>query len=487
MLYYLLNCSAIWLLSLFCFDVFLRRSTFHSYNRIYLLGTLAAGIIVPLLSFQMGNTINEPALQNRVLYATLSAKENLIQSANDVQTTIPQGMEWVTILQAIYLLGGLVSFVLLLRNAFKIFCLFHQGNKVTIDGFSVIETQHTHGPFSFLGQIFISAAKYYSPDQLAMILAHENRHNRYYHSFDLLFAELCKIIFWFHPLPYIFKHRLLMVHEFQADKAVKQPLANYGAFLVAQSFVQNSSGLSHSFFHSPLKKRILMLTRKSPTWAKSKMLIAIPVMAIAFVCCSKKQTVTNNARVVLGNKVTYKGNTFEMYAPPADTVIMQNPETGKVDTLSFQALPSPVKMNGEKLLSGNVEKAPTLKEKENNTLIYGVFVKNKTLLEKLDDGVYRISVNNTVVGKNGEVLYYDWDGITNIKWDEQKKGYVPVMPQNVKSEFDANLDEFIDKLEFNPAQQDGKAVVYVNGLLMPIRLKVVGHKATMIDDVSSPN
>lgn len=486
MLHYLINCSAIWLLSLFCFDVFLRRSTFHSYNRLYLLGAMLAGIIVPLLSLQWENNLNEPASQNNVVYVALSAKENLIQTADKVQTNIPQGIDWLMVLQVIYLLGVLISFTLLLRSAIKTFRLFRHGNKVTIDGFSVIETQQAHGPFSFFGLIFISAANHYSPDQLSMILEHENRHNKYLHSFDLLFAELCKTIFWFHPLPYICKQRLLMVHEFQADMAVQQPLVNYSSFLVAQSFVQNSPVLSHSFLHSPLKKRILMLTRKSSAMAKSKMLIAIPVLAITLVCCSKKNVVSdNNSRFVFGNKVTYKGNTFEMYAPPADTFTMQNPETGKVDTVSFQTLPAPVKMNGEQLLSGNVEKTPTLKEKANNTLIYGVFVKNKALLEKLDDGVYRISVNNTVVGKKGEVLYYDWDGITNIKWDEQKKGYVQVSPQDVKKEFDTNLDQFIDRLEFNPAQKDGQPVVYVNGLLMPIRLKVVGHKATMIDDVSA--
>ncbi len=447
---------------------------------------MLAGIIIPLFSLQWENNLNEPAFRNNVVHVALSAKENLIHSANAVQNNIPQGIDWLMVLQAIYLLGVLISFILLLHSAIKTFRLFRQGNKVTIDGFSVIETQQTHGPFSFFGLIFISAANYYSPDQLAMILAHENRHIKYLHSFDLLFAELCKTIFWFHPLPYICKQRLLMVHEFQADMAVQQPLVKYSSFLVAQSFVQNSPGLSHSFLHSPLKKRILMLTRKSPAMAKSKMLIAIPVLAIALVCCSKKNVVSDkNSRFVFGNKVTYKGNTFEMYTPPSDTFTIQNPETGKLDTISIQALPSPVKMNGEQLLSGNVEKTPTLKEKANNTLVYGVFVKNKELLEKLEDGEYRISVNNTVVGKNGEVLYYDWDGITNLKWDEQKKGYAPVSPQNVKKEFDNNLDQFIDQLEFNPAQKNGQPVIYVDGLLMPIRLKVVGHKATIMDDFSA--
>ncbi|MES2479561.1 MAG: M56 family metallopeptidase [Bacteroidota bacterium] len=485
MLHYLINSAAIWLLSLICFDALLRRSTFHSYNRFYLLGTLLAGIIIPLSSFQSYHNVYQPALQNNMMYASLNAKENLIQSAGAVQTNISTGFDWLMILKVIYLLGMLISFALLLRSIIKIFRLLRQGNKSVVHGLRIIETQQEHGPFSCFGFIFISSPDNYSAEQLSMILAHENRHNKYFHSLDLLLVELCKIILWFNPLLYVYKQRLLMVHEFQADKAVHQPISKYGAFLVEQSFVQNNSTFSHSFLHSPLKKRILMLTRKSPTWAKSKMLVVLPVMALALMCCSKKKAITDNTRVVSGNIVTYKGNRFEMYAPPADTVTMQNAETGKVDTVSFQALPSPVKMNGEQLLSDKADKRPALKEKESNTLHYGVFVKNKELLDKLDDGQYRISINNTVVGKNGEVLYFDWEGITNALWDNEQKGYAPVTPLNVKKEIDASIEQFIDKLEFNPAMKGGQPVVYMNGLLMPIRIEVKNHKASVIDDIAA--
>lgn len=146
MLHYLINCSAIWLLSLFCFDLFLRRSTFHSYNRLYLLCTLAAGIFIPLLSFQSGSNVYQPALQNNAVYATLSAKENLIQSARAVQPNGSTGVDLLMILNAVYLLGVLISLVLLLRSAYKIYRLVRQGKKAGIDGFTVIETQKMHGP-----------------------------------------------------------------------------------------------------------------------------------------------------------------------------------------------------------------------------------------------------------------------------------------------------------------------------------------------------
>ena len=149
MLHYLINCSAIWLLSLVCFDVFLRRSTFHSYNRLYLLCTLAAGIFIPLLSFKSGSDAYQPALQNNAVYATLSAKESLIQSASVVQPDGVSGFDWMMILKGVYLFGLFVSLVFLLHSAYKIYRLVCQGKKAGIDGFTVVETEQTHGPFSF--------------------------------------------------------------------------------------------------------------------------------------------------------------------------------------------------------------------------------------------------------------------------------------------------------------------------------------------------
>lgn len=461
-MHYLINCSAIWLLSLVCFDVFLRRSTFHSYNRFYLLGTLLAGNMVPLLTFQSGNEVYPPALQNNAVYATLSAKENLIQSASVVQPDGVTVLDWMMILKGIYLLGVLISLIFLLRSAYKIYRLVRQGRKAGIDGFTVIETQKIHGPFSFFGFIFISAADHYSSPQLSMILAHENRHNRFLHSFDLLLVELCKTIFWFHPLPYFYKQRLLMVHEFQADAAVKQPIADYGAFLVAQTFVQNTPGLSHSFLHSPLKKRMLMLTHKSPAWAKSKMLIAIPVVALSILCCSK-DGLSRDRKVQNGNLVTFKGNVFELKISKPDTVFVQDPATQEFSKpMMVVTIPFPIIMNGDTLPTvSTVDKMPV--EKVNGQdLLKKMFDDNEALFSKLDDGEYRIHINQIVVGANGKLLYYKYEGIEHSQMvqDEQTKQWTarPVTPIDVKDRINDLVEAVINRMKFKPAMKNGKPV-----------------------------
>lgn len=50
MLIYLLNVSVIWGVSLLVFQWLLKQETFHRWNRLYLLLSLAGGLLIPLLS-----------------------------------------------------------------------------------------------------------------------------------------------------------------------------------------------------------------------------------------------------------------------------------------------------------------------------------------------------------------------------------------------------------------------------------------------------
>jgi len=116
---------------------------------------------------------------------------------------------------------------------------------------------------------------------------HERRHYTLLHFADLLLMQLAKIVFWFHPLAYAYNKHLLLVHEFQADKVSAQEPQQYGQFLVEQALLQTAPVLSHSFNRSPIKKRIVMLTRKSTAAARTKMLVFIPLAMVCFIFFAK--------------------------------------------------------------------------------------------------------------------------------------------------------------------------------------------------------
>ena len=484
MIQYIINCSAIWLLSLLIYDLFLRRSTFHVYNRFYLLGTFLAGICIPLISFVQKSNFSPQTKKDYGIEKTFELKSNLVAAT---QTgAVSRDIGWETALLLVYLFGLIVSVSFMLKDIIQIFRLYQNGNKSFTNRVGIIETQKNHSPFSFFGYIFLSSKSSYTDQQLSMILTHEKCHNRLWHAADLLFMQLCKIVFWFHPLPYLYTRRLLMVHDYQADKAVEEPLAEYGNFLVEQTIFTPSPIIAHSFYHSPIKKRILMLTRKSSTMSKTKVLLAIPVLAISLVCFSKDAFSDRKIKKE-GNTITFRGNIFELYTPPSDTVYIENPETKEREIKIYSMDPYPIKMNNEKIFSSDsVDERPVLKGIRDNMLIVGIFKDNEMLLSKLDDGEYRFSIPQVVIGKNGELLYYIWEGLTTNKFqklsNDEKWGYTPATPEKVKAQIDKKFDEFVANMKCHPAVKDGKAVNCYSGyetLGEPIEIVVKNHIASI--------
>ncbi|HTN17407.1 MAG TPA: M56 family metallopeptidase, partial [Chitinophagaceae bacterium] len=226
MLQYFLNCSAIWLLSLLCYDVFLKRNTFHSYNRIYLLATLIAGILIPLLNFESRQVYQQQVATSTVVEQTIEAKKDIVIAAQAVPAA--QNIDWMFWLGILYGTGCVISLIIVFRELATISLLYARSIKEKIGNNRIVLTGKNHSPFSFCGRIFLSDKERYNEAQLKMILTHEQRHLALWHGADVLLLSLCTILFWFHPLPYLYRQRLLILHEYQADSMVDSPLPEYG-------------------------------------------------------------------------------------------------------------------------------------------------------------------------------------------------------------------------------------------------------------------
>ena len=275
MLQYFINASAIWLLSLVVFDLFLRRESYHAYNRAYLLITLLAGIFVPLVKWR--TAIASVAPIGRVY----NLKEVVINSKMATAS-----ISWQNAIVLVYGLGLVIGIALLMVDIFKVIRLYRIGEKTTEGKWRIVETAQSHAPFSLFNLLFISDKASYSVEEWKMLTTHERRHKDLYHFADLLLIQLYRIIFWFHPLVHIFYRRLLLVHEFQADVQAKDHAATYGRFLVEQAVYNAAPVVTHSFNRSPIKKRIIMLTKTSSAISKLKMALVLPVAAICITCFS---------------------------------------------------------------------------------------------------------------------------------------------------------------------------------------------------------
>mgnify|MGYP003875273787 CR=1 FL=1 len=122
------------------------------------------------------------------------------------------------------------------------------------------------------------------------ILLHESAHINQLHSIDVMIFEVAAILLWWNPMVYAYKNSIREVHEFLADDYVirQSDKQQYGHLLIGQSktFANlmasgNSLALANHFFHSQLKKRIMMITKKkSATISQLKYLILMPLMVM---------------------------------------------------------------------------------------------------------------------------------------------------------------------------------------------------------------
>lgn len=252
----LLNTTAIWLLCLLAYDIFLGKETYHHYNRLYLLASLLLGAILPAIDWQQDSVVYQ------VVYDTTFTIpiQQVASVKQSIETTVlPEAPELNTslIILFLYLIGCAFSLTVIAKEVILLVRLYVKGTRRKEGKWTVVETNRPHGPFSIFNCIFVSNKKMYDEREWNILLSHEGEHIARNHFIDIVIIQLSKVIFWFHPLVYLFQSRILMIHEYQADTVGADRPSEYGTFLVEQAMLQTTPSITHSFNRSPIKKELL--------------------------------------------------------------------------------------------------------------------------------------------------------------------------------------------------------------------------------------
>lgn len=496
MILYLLNASLIWLLSLLFFDLFLKKETFHSANRLYLNATLLLGLLLPLFSFADNHTatmMTEPV-----------KKVNSFKSSVVNVTTVESGnYTWgiSETLWLIYFVGVFIMLAVVVKEVIGIMQLYKNGTKEKYSDYTLVETHLPHSPFSFGSKLFLKSKESYGEEQLQMILEHELNHTSKKHLLDKLFFAMVKMALWFHPLMYVYYFRLMMIHEYEADTTVRKNVQQYGSFLIEQSLIRSHTLVTHSFNHSPIKNRIIMLTKnKSSRIRLFKYAFMIPMLLVFLVCCTKEvKSLHHNERKQNGNKITFKGNEFELSKEVVDSIPVEDPLTGEIALMKVTRTSYPIKMNGNKIYgwleSGESEAntLPILKTDEGNVGLY-IYQKLKNDFDKLKDGEYQIYFNHLIIDEKGNLAYYDQPELINMnkgktfvvndkgiltEQERKKTKDQGEMNTALKTTIEDKITGLMDgDMKFIPAQAGGKNVV---GLLQSaVKFSVKSHRAQFI-------
>ncbi|WP_209319745.1 M56 family metallopeptidase [Ancylomarina longa] len=269
--------------------LFLKRDTFFRINRIFLLLTLVASIIIPSLEIPFQTKIKTTPDEYNMLDAVVITSHqylntNMLQEVV-VTATAKNNLIWYQYLGLIYGLGVFVFAVRFLKNIIQLLVWGKSSKRIHEKGVKLVIMKDHYPPFSFLNAIFISREDFNKPN-FESILAHERVHVEQFHTFDLLLIEILSVLFWLNPIIWFYKLSIQEVHEYLADDQVVSDTENpntYKMHIVNQIVGGELFRLANNFGQSTVKKRISMLGKiKTPKIALVKLLLLIPIFIILF-------------------------------------------------------------------------------------------------------------------------------------------------------------------------------------------------------------
>lgn len=255
----MLKASGIIALFYFAYILFLKKETFFTANRWFLLSGLFTAAFLPLLTITK-TVIVEPT--NTTPFQILMPEaENYTEAVVNEAFTI----NWFYVLIGIYILISAILLIRLVIDLFRIKAIIKGSNSKKEKQYTIIDTTGITLPFSFFSYIVYNS-KAVDPEELNDILKHEKVHSSQKHSADIIIGQLFTILFWFNPFMWLYKKTISQNLEFIADaEACKQvnDRKNYQKTLLKFTLNEEYMGVTNHFYQPLIKKRIMMLNTPS--------------------------------------------------------------------------------------------------------------------------------------------------------------------------------------------------------------------------------
>ena len=388
-LIYILEWSACLLGFLLLYKMCFSGSTFHRFNRFYLLGAVILSAILPLIHIAPSEQMEPMAETCRTMLqvddGTLGSIS--INSALDSNTKRLTAMEKGTVvLVAIYILYVLIQLTGWTKSTIKILRFMHGKRRRKLGRWVyLIEHDADYGPFSWMNCIFISTKEQGFGRRASM--RHELSHIVLLHHIDLVFLMICVII---NPICWIVMKEIKIVHEYEADDEVinhfRIQSRDYQRLLIMRTVGAEAYALASSF-NLNIKKRIIMMKKKQSHWWRMIWIaVTIPLIGFSLMAFSKpkealKEAVNNSVKIIeqpLAEMVMDLGNTESSVSaePPVPSVVAMPQQTELAPTVK----------PGD-IITGSVKKQD------------GQSLENATIVEVDDFG--RIYAH-TIADKNGK-------------------------------------------------------------------------------------
>jgi len=306
-LLYLLKSGTVLGLFYCCYILFLKNETYFTANRHFLLCGILASLSIPFISIK--NIIWIEAISTPLITNTVIQTTNLTEVQNTLPSTIETPIDWFAILLFIYCTGVLFFLARFMLQFWSVNKIINSGEGKKTDSISIIETETNIAPFSFFNTIVYNKSMYTNEEQ-EVILTHEKAHCSQYHTIDIIFSHILITLQWFNPFAWLYQKSIQQNLEFLADAATihqNVSVSNYQNVLLKAITIQvQPNTITNNFHQSLIKKRIIMLHKKTNLKQLWKLLLVIPLITGFIYSCSTETVVKEKEKDALHNEEYYK-------------------------------------------------------------------------------------------------------------------------------------------------------------------------------------
>src|SRR5665647_1240494 len=316
----------------------LRNKIFHRWNRFFLLASVILALVVPVMKINIFQKSDENKGTVIKMLQTINYGDEVVIEYGRKGFHI--NSELIT--ESAYILISAIFLTIFFIALYKIIRLKKKYPETQIEGIHFITTDAKGTPFSFFNSIFWNNAIDLNSKPGQQIFNHEIAHIKEKHSYDKTFMNIVLIFFWINPFFWLIRKELNMIHEFIADqKALEDSDINAFAEMILQTVypTQNFS-IANNFFYSPLKRRLLMLTKnKNPKVSYLSRLMVLPLAAIVFFAFTLKVKAVNNSnqdgvKPILNKMISKNIESTESMPRAIDTVPPMHYKNKKVTTIN---------------------------------------------------------------------------------------------------------------------------------------------------------
>jgi bla regulator protein BlaR1 len=276
-LIYLLKVNIALLLFCLCYYVILRRLTFYTLNRVYLITAILFSTLYPLVDFTSIMQRNQKLVQP-IQVAVINLNLRAANFARPVAQT--NYWEWLV---ALFWIGVVVMALRLVMQFISLLRIYRRSKPALINSYKVRVIADEANPFSFWQSIYINP-HHHGADELQSIIAHEQVHVSQWHTLDILLAEISLVFYWFNPGVWLMKKAIAENLEFITDRKILQQgvdAKSYQYSLLYASFNTSPNAMVNHFNISTIKKRIMMMnSKKSSAYSLSRYGLIAPAILV---------------------------------------------------------------------------------------------------------------------------------------------------------------------------------------------------------------